>query len=46
VEINAIDYWRDVVVEIDQLLAPLQLLGLIFRSKRDVVHRTGRHAAH
>src|SRR5919204_2371256 len=45
-KISAIDYWRDVVAKIDQMLAPLELFGLVLRSKRNVMHRTGRYAAH
>ena len=45
-KISAIDYWRDVVAKIDEMLAPLELFGLVLRSKRNVMHRTGRDAAH
>jgi len=46
VKISAIDYWGDVVAKIDQTLAPLELFALILRSKRNVMYRTGRDAAH
>src|SRR5215472_18791584 len=45
-KISAIDYWRDVVAKIDETLAPLELFGLVLGSKRNVMHRTGRNAAH
>src|SRR6266487_3310711 len=45
-KIRAIDYWRDVVVKIDEMLAPLELFRLVLRSKRNVMHRTGSDAAH
>src|SRR5262249_24474399 len=45
-KIGAIDYWCDVVPKIDETLAPLKLFSLVLRSKRDVMHRTGRDAAH
>src|SRR5215470_9766838 len=45
-KISAIDYWRDVIAKIDETLAPLELFGLILGSKRNVMHRTGRNAAH
>ena len=37
-KISAIDYWRDVVAKFDEMLAPLELFGLVFRSKRNVMH--------
>ena len=37
-KISAIDYWRDVVAKIDKMLAPLELFGLVLRSKRNVMH--------
>src|SRR4029077_8593443 len=45
-KIRAIDYWRDVVAKIDEMLAPLELLRLVLRSKRNVMNGTGRDAAH
>src|SRR5262249_21621457 len=45
-KISAIDYWRDVVPKIDETLAPLKLFGLVLRSERNVMHRTGRDASH
>src|SRR4030095_1176761 len=44
-KISAIDYWRDVVAKIDEMLAPLDLFGLVLRSKRNMMHRTGCAAA-
>ena len=37
-KISAIDYWRDVVAKIDEMLAPLELFSLVLRSKRNVMH--------
>ena len=37
-KISAIDYWRDVVAKIDEMLAPLELFRLVLRSKRNVMH--------
>ena len=45
-KIGAINDWRDVVAKIDETLAPLELFGLVLGSKRNVMHRTGRDAAH
>src|SRR5437773_12033266 len=45
-KISAIDHRRDVVAEIDEMLAPLELFGLVLRSKGNMMHRTGRDAAH
>ena len=45
-KISAIDYRRDVVAKIDEVLAPLELFGFVLRSKCNVMHRTGRDAAH
>ena len=45
-KISAIDHRRDVVAEIDEMLAPLKLFGVVLRSKSNVMHRTGRDAAH
>ena len=36
-KISAIDYWRDVVAKIDEMLAPLELFGLVLCSKRNVM---------
>src|SRR6266550_5162793 len=41
VKINAIDYGRNVEIEIDQLFAPLKLLSFVTRAKGDVMHRPG-----
>src|SRR5882762_5539135 len=45
-KISAVDYWRDVVAKVDEMLAPPELFRLVLRSKRNVMHRTGRDAAH
>ena len=37
-KIRAIDYWCDVVAEIDEMFAPLELFGLVLRSKRNVMY--------
>ena len=37
-KISAIDYWSDVVAEIDEMLPPLKLFAFVFRSKRDVMY--------
>src|SRR6266487_574612 len=42
-KINSIDDWRNVVTKINELLSPLKLLLFVTRTKRDVVHRPGRH---
>src|SRR5213080_2593951 len=43
-KISAIDYWRDIVAEIDEMLAPVELFGFVLRAKRNVMHRTGGNA--
>src|SRR5689334_9265446 len=45
-KIRAIDHWRHVVAELDELLAPLELFGLILRAERNMMHRTRRYAPH
>src|SRR4029077_13950226 len=45
-KIIAIHHWRDVVAKIDEMLAPLELFGVVLRSKSNVMHRTGGDAAH
>src|SRR6478672_9855192 len=45
-KIIAIHHWRDVVAETDEMLAPLELFGVVLRSKSDVMDRTGSDAAH
>ena len=37
-KISAVDYWRDVVAKIDEMLAPLELFRLVLRSKRNVMY--------
>ena len=37
-KISAIDHRRDVVAEIDEMLAPLELFGVVLRSKSNVMH--------
>src|SRR6266498_3151448 len=44
-KIRAVDHWRHVVPEIDQMFAPLELFMLVLRSTRDVMHRTCSDAA-
>ena len=44
-KVRAIDYRRDVVAEVDEMLAPLELFGFVFRAKGNVMHRTSRDAA-
>src|SRR4029077_1159097 len=44
-KIIAIHHRRDVVAKIDEMLAPLELFGVVFRSKSNVMHRTGGDAA-
>src|ERR1043166_2474820 len=41
-KIGPIDHWRHVKVQTHEMLAPLKLLCLISRSKRNVVNRAGR----
>src|SRR6266496_396100 len=45
-KVRAIDYRRDVVANIHEMFAPLELFMLVLRSKRDVMHRTRSDAAH
>src|SRR6478672_6343259 len=45
-KISAIHHRRDVVAEIDEMLAPLKLFGVVLRSKSNMMHRTGGDAAH
>src|SRR6201981_463152 len=45
-KISAIDHRRDVVAEIDEMLAPLELFGLVLRAKGNVMPRTGHDATH
>src|ERR1700746_2235858 len=44
-KIIAIHHRRDVVAKIDEMLAPLELFGVVLRSKSNVMHRTGGDAA-
>src|SRR5258707_5323099 len=46
VKISAIHHWRDVVAKINEMLAPLELFGVVLRSKSNVMHRTGGDPAH
>src|SRR5438046_1967374 len=45
-KISAIDHRRDVAAEINEMLAPLELFGLVLRAKGNMMHRTGRNATH
>ena len=36
-KISAVDYWRDVVAKIHQMLAPLKLLGFVLRPEGNVM---------
>ena len=36
-KISAVDYWRDVVAKIHELLAPLKLLGFVLRPEGNVM---------
>ena len=45
-KIDAIHHRRDVVAEIDEMLAPLELFGIVLCPKRNMMHRTGGDAAH
>src|SRR5213078_4238466 len=45
-KIRAVDHWRHVVPEIDQMFAPLELFVLVLGSKRNVMHRTRRDPTH
>ena len=42
-KINAIDYRSHVVSEFNEMLAPLQLLGIVLGAEGDVMHRPGRN---
>ena len=37
-KISAIDHRRDVAAKIDEMLAPLELFGLVLRAKGNVMH--------
>src|SRR5215831_5273655 len=45
-KIVAIHDRRDVVTKIDEMLAPLELFGVVLRSESNVMHRTGGDAPH
>src|SRR6266478_2950879 len=45
-KIGAIDYWRHVVAELDEMFAPLQLLGFVLCAKCNMMHRSRRDPAH
>jgi len=45
-KIGPIDHWRDVVAELDEMLAPLELFGFILRPERNVMYRSRRDPAH
>ena len=44
-KIDAIHHRRDIVAEIDELLAPLELFGFVLRPERNMMHRTRRDSA-
>src|SRR5439155_5856274 len=44
-KITAIYYWSHVVVEFDEMLAPLQLLGIVLRAEGNVMHRSSRNVS-
>src|SRR5258705_209568 len=45
-KISAIDHRRDVAAKVDKMFAPLELFGVVLRSKSNMMHRTGSDAAH
>src|SRR4029077_2436787 len=45
-KISAIDHRRDVAAKVDEMLAPLELFGLVLRAEGNMMHRTGRNATH
>src|SRR5881397_2613400 len=45
-KIDAIHHRRDIVAEIDEMLAPLELFGVVLCAKRNMMHRTGGDASH
>src|SRR5215510_8144241 len=45
-EIIAVHHRRDVIAKFDEMLAPLEVFGVVLRSKSNVMHRTGSDAAH
>jgi len=45
-KIDAIHHRRDIVAEIDEMLAPLELFGIVLCAKRNMMHRTGGDAPH
>src|SRR5207249_5918108 len=45
-KIRAIDHWRDVVAEIDEMFAPLELFGFVLCAKGNVMNRTRSDAPH
>src|ERR1700746_3392557 len=44
-KVRAIDYWRDVVAEVEEMLTPLALFGFVLRAKGNVMRRPSRDAA-
>src|SRR6266436_5337190 len=44
-KIDAIHHRRDIVAEIDEMLAPLELFGIVLCAKRNMMHRTGGDAS-
>src|SRR5262245_15340275 len=45
-KIRAIDHWRDVVAEFDEMLAPSELFVLVLRAKGNMMHRTRSDSSH
>src|SRR6266404_658484 len=45
-KIGAIDNWSDVVTKVDETGAPFELLGVVLRSKSDVMNRSGGNTTH
>src|SRR6266481_5273891 len=44
-KISPIDHWRRIVAEIDEMLAPLELFGIVLCAKRNMMNRTGGDAS-
>ena len=44
-KIRAIDYWRDVETNVNEMFAPFELFCLVLCAKRNVMHRTSRYSA-
>ena len=44
-KIDAIHHRRDIVAEIDEMLAPLELFSIVLCAKRNMMNRTGGDAS-